>query len=645
MIIIDVGAHDGKLFSLPYAQDSNNVVYAIEPIPELAEVIRSHQLPNIHVLCAAVGEQEGLFNFHLNRDLQTSSLSTVEMSESWKPYAEQLEEVKTIEVPVTRLDTFIQQHSIEEVDLLKVDAKGYGLQVLKSAGNALSVIKNIIVEVQKVPLYVNSSSKKEVLEYLTDRGFRLISSQLQSNDLEENLEFVRVNRYASSNSEPSQYELNAPYIGKIRFPKHDHVGQLVEEGVFEGIEQAFVLLYLRSGDTFFDCGAHVGIFSCVAAKALQGSGRIVGFEPNPACFELYNYNLSQLGFSNFTAIEAGLSDQEGYATLILGKDGLAAFSTFATGEQLGDRMSPSKISVKSHTLDALISDLNVEQVDLAKLDVEGWELQVLNGAEQSIKAGKFPLWMIEFTEENAVAAGSTTQKLRTALEDFGYTICYFDATHFQLVPEPYHSTYPYKNLFAVTDLKQANDRLDGASSTTQALAKDLIHRWDIAMNARRFQGALRNERQISHQTSHQISDQTREQIETMQSQMHELLEAAEARLQLINVLKQAAEARLQLIDVLKQTADERLQIIQEQQQKIAQNEHAIEQLKRQQQQEIQTLRQSKNLRIRRATAALKEQRQVIREQVEEIEVLRRSLESTVDRRVRRKISRFSQLFN
>jgi FkbM family methyltransferase len=631
MIIIDIGAHDGKLFSLPYAQDENNVVYAIEPILELAEMIRAHQMPNLHVLCAAVGEQEGSFEFHLNRDLQTSSLLSVEMSELWKPYAEQLEEVKTIKVPVIRLDTFIQQHAIEEVDLLKVDAQGHDFQVIKSAGDALSIIKSIIVEVQRVPLYVNSSSRQEIVDYLSDRGFRLVSSQSQSNDLEENLEFVRVNRYALSNLESARYELNVPYIGKLSFPKHDHVGRLVEEGVFEGIEQAFVLLYLRAEDTFFDCGAHVGIFSCIAAKSLQGSGRIVGFEPNPVCFDLYKHNLSQLGFSNFNAIEAGLSDQEGQASLTLGKEGLAAFSTFATGEQLGDRMSLDTISVKSHTLDSLVVDLKVEQVDLAKLDVEGWELQVLNGAEQSIRAGKFPLWMIEFTEENAVASGSTTQKLRAALEAFGYTVCYFDATHFQLVPEPYHNTYLYKNLFAVADLEQANKRLNSASSTTQALAKDLIHRWDTAMNTLRFQGALRNERQISHQISDQISHQNREQIEAMRSQMHKLQEAAEARLRVINVLKQAA--------------DERLQIIQEQQQKIAQTEHALEQLKRKQEEEIQGLKRSKNLRIRKVTATAKAQRQIVREQVEEIEILRRSLESTIDRRVRRKFSSFSHFFD
>ena len=99
------------------------------------------------------------------------------------------------------------------------------------------------------------------------------------------------------------------------------------------------------------------------------------------------------------------------------------------------------------------------------------------------------------------------------------------------------------------------------------------------------------------------------------------------------------------IEELADAANERLQIIQEQQQKIAQHEYALEQLKRKQKEEIQSLRQSKNLRIRKVTTTAKEQRQVISEQSEEIEILRRSLESTVDRRVRRRISRFSQLFN
>jgi hypothetical protein len=123
----------------------------------------------------------------------------------------------------------------------------------------------------------------------------------------------------------------------------------------------------------------------------------------------------------------------------------------------------------------------------------------LRGANKSINAGKFPLLMIEFTEANAIAAGSSTRELRTLIESFGYNLCRFDPTNLCLIPEPVRQQYYYANLFAVMDIEEVNERLATADYEAVEVAKDIITRWDMAISAAKLQLNLIQEKQSSHE--------------------------------------------------------------------------------------------------------------------------------------------------
>jgi FkbM family methyltransferase len=533
MIIIDVGAHTGQVCALPFAQNASNLVYAIEPIPALADQLRSHHLPNLQVFQMVMGPTNQTVPFHINQFSETSSLLQANCVGQWQPYAEQLQAVQTIEVTMMRLDTFMAQQAIVEVELLKIDAQGYDLQVLYGAGEAIHCVKKIVVEAQLYPLYEGSSSKEAIVEYLTSQGFYLAFTSPQTAGLEENLEFVRVNRYPLGNSglsPASDYKVRVPHIGIFATPPDDHVGQLLEQGTFEGPEQAFLWLYLRPGDVFFDCGAHTGLFSRIAAHCIGSQGQIVGFEPNPACFELYQLNLATIGVQNFTALNVGLSDRSGWGDLWLGKPGMSAFSTFATEAKIYHRLGETTIPVKQCCLDDVIAELHIATVALTKMDVEGWEAFVLQGARQSIQAQKLPLWMIEFTETNAVAAGSSTRELRALIESLGYTLCRFDVTRLQLIPEPFKPAYPYENLFAVMDLAAANERLAKADVAMIEVAKDIITRWDTALLTTAMLGQITHERHVTQDLRQQVSQLATQLAQPQIDPILHRAELAEARI-------------------------------------------------------------------------------------------------------------------
>jgi FkbM family methyltransferase len=83
---------------------------------------------------------------------------------------------KKIIVDGVRLDTFIDENHIDNIDLLCIDLQGYELNAIKSLGNHLHKIKYIITECSIVSTYINGATFKELNEYLTNYNFKYVSS-------------------------------------------------------------------------------------------------------------------------------------------------------------------------------------------------------------------------------------------------------------------------------------------------------------------------------------------------------------------------------------------------------------------------------------------------------------------------------------
>lgn len=101
---------------------------------------------------------------------------------------------------------------------------------------------------------------------------------------------------------------------------------------------------------------------------------------------------------------------------------------------------------------------------MMKIDVEGWENRVLDGASNKLGASDAPLLQVEFTDAAAHSAGSSCE-LYQHLLDLGYIVCRYDRVSNQLVPEGLRASYPYDNLYATKHLTADNARLGGHART------------------------------------------------------------------------------------------------------------------------------------------------------------------------------------
>ena len=165
--VLDVGAHVGHhAIVAAKAAGVSGMVHAFDPQPynadRVARNVVLNKLSNVTVVCAAVGSRDGFTQIAMQseRDRARLSLAT--------PGPNDL--AVLIEVPLRRLDTYLQDHGVTEVRLLKIDVEGYELEVLRGMGSRLQACRNVILELLEG---AEPGMEKGILDLLADSGFEL----------------------------------------------------------------------------------------------------------------------------------------------------------------------------------------------------------------------------------------------------------------------------------------------------------------------------------------------------------------------------------------------------------------------------------------------------------------------------------------
>lgn len=154
-------------------------------------------------------------------------------------------------------------------------------------------------------------------------------------------------------------------------------------GYFESATQQFIVEELGAGDTFIDAGANVGFFTLLGSRTVGRSGKVVAFEPLQRNVELLEHHLELNRVTNAVVVRSALSDHSGY-------------------EGFGSKSSPSMARLSNDgaervevtTLDEALTALDLGEVRLIKIDVEGAEAEVLAGAASTLSRQPRPSLVI-----------------------------------------------------------------------------------------------------------------------------------------------------------------------------------------------------------------------------------------------------------
>jgi len=132
---------------------------------------------------------------------------------------------------------------------------------------------------------------------------------------------------------------------------------------------------------FIDAGANIGLFSIVAAK-LNPLLQVVAFEPNPRMFAFLSEHIHLNGLSTLRAEPCALSNRDGETRLFLSPSDMSA--SLLPDFQKDSNPASGALPVKIMTLDSYVRRMGVSGSLVLKVDVEGHEKEVLEGAMSSI---------------------------------------------------------------------------------------------------------------------------------------------------------------------------------------------------------------------------------------------------------------------
>jgi len=175
---------------------------------------------------------------------------------------------------------------------------------------------------------------------------------------------------------------------------------------------------LSPGSIFFDIGANVGWFTLFASKIVGPLGQIYSFEPSPDVYARLSENVRDL--KNVHTFQYGIGNKDGELEFASQGDSSAASFVEAVTE-INKNYHPDtpirKPCVEIRKLDSLLSQ--VKRPDLVKIDVEGFELEVLKGASNLLS--QRPVLIVEIHPPQLKLSDGSEMEIFHLLESFGYS--------------------------------------------------------------------------------------------------------------------------------------------------------------------------------------------------------------------------------
>jgi FkbM family methyltransferase len=191
-------------------------------------------------------------------------------------------------------------------------------------------------------------------------------------------------------------------------PKYRNIGELYEPEVWKHL-----MSNVRPGDVIADVGAHIGLYTIALAKRLNVKGHIVAFEPDEDNFQDMTAHIALNGLEGTAhPVRAAVGTVDGEIGFTCDQD---------TQNRILPQQTPNGRTVPAIRLDSFFDR---QRVDILKVDVEGFEEEVLKGGLQLLSdSERAPrLIYLEVHPYNWELCGTTSESLLRHLHESGYDV-------------------------------------------------------------------------------------------------------------------------------------------------------------------------------------------------------------------------------
>ncbi|MDB5255484.1 MAG: FkbM family methyltransferase [Chitinophagaceae bacterium] len=184
-------------------------------------------------------------------------------------------------------------------------------------------------------------------------------------------------------------------------------------GQYEKETNDLLLEYIKPGQVVIEAGANNGTETVLLSRLVGPTGKVFAFEPVEHIHNMLQLNLSINHCGNVTAEQKALGESDGELYFNVLPEN---FCNQGMAGKYDERSVDTKVLVQQTSIDSLLLQHHIQAIDFIKMDIQGAEIELLKGAEQTIQKSK-PLIFTEATEDFL-----SIQKLFETLSDLNYSV-------------------------------------------------------------------------------------------------------------------------------------------------------------------------------------------------------------------------------
>jgi FkbM family methyltransferase len=256
---------------------------------------------------------------------------------------------------------------------------------------------------------------------------------------------------------------NYIFTGTYDLKYHIHPNSILDflvtqNGICDSLMINQIKEFISPSDTVFDIGANAGLLSLPIAKHIVPNGTVYSFEPDPELYVQLCENIELNNLQNIIVEQSALQDDASLKIIKLHKR-RAIHDDGRTNFGLSTIQNNVEYVVGSHfvpttTIDNFVISKNISNINLIKIDVEGAEFKVMNGARNSIR-NFHPIIVYEFSREiDKLTHTTNTKNCFEFIKQQEYSqYVILNSKKLQLI-ENYDENLPDSDMLCIPDISQ-----------------------------------------------------------------------------------------------------------------------------------------------------------------------------------------------
>ncbi|MEO0106514.1 MAG: FkbM family methyltransferase [candidate division WOR-3 bacterium] len=167
----------------------------------------------------------------------------------------------------------------------------------------------------------------------------------------------------------------------LRLPRNNYIFRLISTlmPTFHPITGYLKKYTPKNAEIVIDAGAYPGNFTIILSRLVGKNGRVIAIEPDKKFFAYLNSRFNRLGLKNIILLNFALWNSDGERNFLnRGNEGSSLFAQNSSNHRY-------TTTIPTRRLDTIVGALKIPRVDYLKMDIEGAEIEALEGATEVLK--------------------------------------------------------------------------------------------------------------------------------------------------------------------------------------------------------------------------------------------------------------------